>query len=81
MLSNLQDAIAVPLAQAGPAQDLQNVDGSEQPAAVVQVPVPPAQPVPEPNADVVSSPSLLLAHLAFFLLSATSMVFCGRSLL
>ena len=30
----LQDALAVPLAQAGAAQDAQNADGGEQPAAV-----------------------------------------------
>ena len=55
----VQDTVAVPLAQAGAAQDAQNVDGGEQHAAVAQVAVPPAQPVHEPNADVVSSPCLL----------------------
>ena len=74
-----QDAPAVPLAQAEAAQDAQNVDGGEQPAAVAQVAVPPAQPVHEPNADVVSSPRLLLACFFFFLLSVASVVFCGTS--
>ena len=71
----LQNALAVPVAQAGAAQDAQNVDGGEQPAAEAQVAVPPAQPVPEPNADVVNSPCLLLDRFAFFFLSAASVVF------
>ena len=52
----LQHALAVPLGQVGAAQDAQNVDSGEQGA------VPPAQPVHEPNADVVSSPSLLFCE-------------------
>ena len=71
----LQDALAVPLAQAGAAQDAQNVDGGEESAAVAQVAVSPAQPVPEPNADVLTSPCLLLARFAFLLLSSASVVF------
>ena len=71
----LQEALAVPLAQAGAARDAQNVDGGEQPAAVAQVTVPPAQTVPEPNAEVVNSPCLLLARFSFSLLSAASVVF------
>ena len=77
-VQQLQDVLAVPPAQAGAAQDAQNVDGDEQPAAVAQVAVPAAQPVHELNADVVSSSCLLLACFAFFLLSVAS-VFCGTS--
>lgn len=46
----LQDTLAVPLAQARAAQNAQNVDGGAQPTAVVQVAVPLAQPVHKPNA-------------------------------
>ena len=63
-----QDALAVPPAQAGAAQnqaqDAQNVDGGEQPAAVAApVAVPAAQPVHVPDADVVSCSCPLLAYL------------------
>ena len=72
----LQDALAVPPAQAGAAQnqaqDAQNVDGSEQPVAVAApLAVPAAQPVHVPDADVVSCSCLLLAYL---------LSFCYRSL-
>ena len=58
-VQQLQDALAVPPAQAGAAQnqaqDGQNVDGGEQPTAVAApVAVPAAQPVHVPDADVVS---------------------------
>jgi len=74
----LQDVQAVPPAQAGAAQDFYNVDGGEQPAAVAQVAVAAAQPVHEPNADVISSSCLLLACFAFFSLSVAG-VLCGAS--
>ncbi|XP_078354877.1 uncharacterized protein LOC144639424 [Oculina patagonica] len=48
----LQDALAVPPAQAGAAQDAQNIDGGDPPAAVAQVAVPAAQPAHQPHADV-----------------------------
>lgn len=75
-VQQLQDALAVPPAQAGAAQnqgqDAQNVDGGEQPAAVAApVAVPVAQPVHVPDADVVSCSCLLLACL---------LSFCYRSL-
>ena len=66
-VQKLQDALAVPPAQAGAAQnqaqDTQIVDGGEQPAAVA---VPAAQPVHAPDADVVSCSCLLLAYLLSF---------------
>ena len=70
-VQQLQDALAVPLAQAGAAQnqaqDAQNVDGGEQPSAVAApVAVPAAQPV-----RVVSCSCPLLAYL---------LSFCYRSL-
>ena len=73
----LQDALAVPLVQAGAAQDAQNVDGGEQPAVVAQVAAPPVGPVNEPNAGAVSSPHPLLACFAFFLLLVASVVSCS----
>ena len=65
-VQQLQDALAVPPAQAGAAQnqalDAQNVDGGKQSAAVaVPVAVPAAQPVYVPDTDVVSCSCLLLA--------------------
>ena len=75
-VQQLQDALAVPPAQAGAAQnqaqDAQNVDGGDQPTAVVApLAVPAAQPVHVPDADVVSCSCLLLAYL---------LSFCYRSL-
>ena len=75
-VQQLQDALAVPPAQAGAAQnqaqDAQNVDGGEHPAAVAApVAVPAAQPVHVPDTDVVSYSCLLLAY---------SLPFCYRSL-
>ena len=66
-VQQLQDALAVPPDQAGAAQDqaqdAQNVDGGEQPAAVAApVAVPAAQPVHVPDADVVSCSCPLLAY-------------------
>ena len=66
-VQKLQDALAVPPAQAGAAQnqaqDAQIVDGGEQPTAIA---VPAAQPVHAPDADVVSCSCLLLAYLLSF---------------
>lgn len=66
VVQQLQDALAVPPAQAGAAQnqaqDAQNVDGGEQPAGVAApVAVPAVQPVHVP--DVVSCSCILLAYL------------------
>ena len=71
-VQELQDALAVQSAQARAAQDAQNVNGGEQPTTVAQVAVPAAQPVHEPNADVVSRSYLLLACFALFLLSVAN---------
>ena len=60
-VQQLEDPLAVAPAQAGAVQGVQNAVGDEQPAVAAQVPVPPAQPVPDPNTDVVSSSCLLLA--------------------
>ena len=76
-VQQLQDALAVPPAQAGAAQnqaqDAQNVDGGEQPAAVAApVAVPAAQPVDVPDADVVKLFLPVVGPLAFLLLSVAS---------
>ena len=71
-VQQLQDALAVPPAQAGAAQDAQNIDGGDPPAAVAQVAVPAAQPAHQPHADVVSRSCLSFACFAFFLLLVAS---------
>ena len=71
-VQQLQDALAVPPAQAGAAQDAQNIDGGDPPAAVAQVAVPAAQPAHQPHADVVSRSCLSFACFAFFLLLGLS---------
>ena len=71
-VQQLQDALAVPPAQAGAAQDAQNIDGGDPPAAVTQVAVPAAQPAHQPHVDVVSRSCLLFACFAFFLLLVAS---------
>ena len=81
-VKQLQNALAVPPAQAGAAQnqaqDAQNVDGGEQPAAVAApLAVPAAQPVHVPDADVVSCSCPLLAYLLSFYYR-TLACFAGR---
>ena len=71
-VQQLQDALAVPPAQAGAAQDAQNFDGGDPRAAVAQVAVPAAQPAHQPHADVVSRSCLSFACFAFFLLLVAS---------
>ena len=82
-VQQLQDALAVPPAQAGAAQnqaqDAQNVDGGEQPAAVAApLAVPAAQPVHVPDADGVSCSCLLLAYLLSFCRYRSLACFAGR---
>ena len=81
-VQQLQDALAVPPAQAGAAQnqaqDAQNVNGGEQPTAVAApVAVPAAQPVHVPDADVVSCSCPLLVYLFSFCYRSLA-CFAGR---
>ena len=81
-VQQLQDALAIPPAQAGAtqnqAQDAQNVDGGVQPTAVAApVAIPVAQPVHVPDTDVLSRSYLLLAYLLSFCYQSLA-CFAGR---